>query len=89
MPTRGRNGQWYIFDENHLPNIIGEVSEMSLMDESLDAFQEWINGSSVQFLQELSAAWGAVGEDFELASEEEYIATDPISFDELMGGVTD
>ena len=29
----------------------------------------------------------ALGDDFELADEEDYVATDPISFDELMGGM--
>lgn len=38
------------------------------------------------FMDALNALWENVGEDFELADEEEYVATDPISFDELMGG---
>ena len=38
------------------------------------------------FIESLNAAWEKMGDDFELADEEEYVATDPISFDELMGG---
>lgn len=38
------------------------------------------------FAENLNAVWEKMGDDFELADEEEYVATDPISFDELMGG---
>lgn len=38
------------------------------------------------FIESLNAVWEKMGDDFELADEEEYVATDPISFDELMGG---
>lgn len=38
------------------------------------------------FIESLNAIWEKMGDDFELADEEEYVATDPISFDELMGG---
>lgn len=38
------------------------------------------------FVESLNAVWEKMGDDFELADEEEYVATDPISFDELMGG---
>lgn len=38
------------------------------------------------FMDVLNYAWKFVGDDFELADEKEYAATDPISFDELMGG---
>ena len=38
------------------------------------------------FIESLNAVWAKMGDDFELADEEEYVATDPISFDELMGG---
>ena len=38
------------------------------------------------FIEKLNAVWTAMDDDFELADEEEYVATSPISFDELMGG---
>ena len=38
------------------------------------------------FVDSLNSIWESLGDDFELADEEEYVATDPISFDELMGG---
>ena len=37
------------------------------------------------FIESLNAVWGKMDDNFELADEEEYVATDPISFDELMG----
>ncbi len=36
------------------------------------------------FMDALAEAWRVLGDDFELGDEEEYQATDPISFDELM-----
>lgn len=36
------------------------------------------------FMDTLSAAWTALGDDFELGDEDEYRKTDPLSFDELM-----
>lgn len=41
----------------------------------------------VSFMESLNSVWAATSDDFELADEEEYVVTDPISFDELMGGV--
>ena len=38
------------------------------------------------FIGSLNAVWSKMGDDFELADEAEYVADDPISFDELMGG---
>lgn len=40
-------------------------------------------------IEELNAVWTvwtAMDDDLELADEEEYVTTAPISFDELMGG---
>ena len=39
------------------------------------------------FVDGLNSIWESLGDDFELADEDEYAATDPISFDELMGGM--
>lgn len=39
------------------------------------------------FVDGLNSIWESLGDDFELADEDEYTATDPISFDELMGGM--
>ena len=50
------------------------------------ATRVFANAYGTSFIESLNAAWEAMGDDFELADEEEYIATDPISFDELMGG---
>lgn len=38
------------------------------------------------FIEKLNAVWTAMDDDLESADEEEYVTTDPISFDELMGG---
>ena len=40
----------------------------------------------MSFMESLNSVWAAMSDDFELADEEEYVVTDPISFDELMGG---
>ena len=39
------------------------------------------------FVDGLNSIWESLGDSFELADEDEYAATDPISFDELMGGM--
>ena len=61
--------------------------------ESRDAIDALANASRLfassygtSFMESLNAVWAAMGDDFELADEEEYVVTDPISFDELMGG---
>lgn len=45
--------------------------------------------AGTSFMDALNALWESIGDDFELADEEEYVVTDPISFDELMGGVVE
>ncbi len=39
------------------------------------------------YMHDLDANWETLEEDYELSDEEEYVTTDPISFDELMGTV--
>lgn len=50
------------------------------------ATRAFANACGTSFIESLNTVWGAMGDDFELADEEEYVVTDPISFDELMGG---
>lgn len=47
------------------------------------------DGYGTSFMDALNALWENIGDDFELADEEEYVVTDPISFDELMGGIAE
>ena len=56
--------------------------------DGIDAITQAMKSHSVfstSFMNTLNAMWESLGDDFELSSEEEYVATDPISFDELMG----
>lgn len=59
--------------------------------ESRDAIDSlssaFTSACGVSFMENLNSVWAAMSDDFELADEEEYVVTDPISFDELMGGV--
>ena len=56
------------------------------IDSLSDAAKLFASAYGVSFMESLNSVWTAMGDDFELADEEEYVATDPISFDELMGG---
>ena len=56
------------------------------IDSLSDAAKLFASAYGVSFMESLNSVWAAMGDDFELADEEEYVATDPISFDELMGG---
>lgn len=56
------------------------------IDALSDAAQLFARAYGVSFIDSLNSVWAAMSDDFELADEEEYVATDPISFDELMGG---
>ena len=48
--------------------------------------QLFASSYGMSFVESLNSVWATMRDDFELADEEEYVATDPISFDELMGG---
>ena len=50
------------------------------------AMEHFYKFCGTSFVDGLNSIWESLGDDFELADEEEYVATDPISFDELMGG---
>lgn len=50
------------------------------------AMEHFYKFCGTSFVDGLNSIWESLGDDFELADEEEYAATDPISFDELMGG---
>ena len=56
------------------------------IDSLSSASQLFASSYGVSFMESLNAVWAAMSDDFELADEEEYVVTDPISFDELMGG---
>lgn len=51
------------------------------------AMEHFYKFCGTSFVDGLNSIWESLGDDFELADEEEYAATDPISFDELMGGM--
>ena len=80
-------------DLNDIRDIIDEYIAERLSAESRDAIDSLSNAAKLfasaydmSFMESLNSVWTAMGDDFELADEEEYVATDPISFDELMGG---
>lgn len=56
------------------------------IDSLSSAAQLFASAYGVSFMESLNSVWAAMSDDFELADEEEYVVTDPISFDELMGG---
>ena len=53
------------------------------------AMEHFYKFCGTSFVDELNSIWESLGDDFKLADEEEYVATDPISFDELMGGIAE
>lgn len=57
------------------------------IDALAEASRLFASAYGVSFMESLNAVWATMGDDFELADEEEYVVTDPISFDELMGGI--
>ncbi len=59
------------------------------MDALSSAAQLFASAYGMSFMESLNSVWATMGDDFELADEEEYVVTDPISFDELMGGVAE
>lgn len=59
------------------------------LDAMAQAAKVIADGYGTSFMDALNALWENIGDDFELADEEEYVVTDPISFDELMGGIAE
>ena len=57
------------------------------LDAMAQAAKVLADGCGTGFMEALNNLWENLDEDFELADEEAYVATDPISFDELMGGI--
>lgn len=57
------------------------------IDAVSDAAKVLASYCGTSFVDSLNSAWESLGDDFELADEEEYVSTDPITFDELMGGL--
>lgn len=59
-------------------------SAMASIAKTMEQFYKFCGTS---FVDGLNSIWESLGDEFELADEDEYAATDPISFDELMGGM--
>lgn len=72
-------------DEMPITNIGAQEATFSLDVGAIARSAKAFSACS-SFMDALNYAWKFVGDDFELADEKEYAATDPISFDELMGG---
>lgn len=77
--------------EAELQTIAATINRMSASTrdalDSVSYLAKALAGAyDTSFIESLNAVWEKIGDDFELADEEEYVATDPISFDELMGG---
>lgn len=77
--------------EAELQTLAATINRMSASTrDALDSVsylaKAFAGAYDTSFIESLNAAWEKMGDDFELADEEEYVATDPISFDELMGG---
>lgn len=72
----------------------GTINLNTMQDAIRDALDDYVSylakafagAYDTSFIESLNAAWEKMSDDFELADEEEYVATDQISFDELMGG---
>lgn len=69
-----------------LAATINSVSTRDALDSVSRIAKAFAGAYGTSFIESLNAIWEKMGDDFELADEEEYVATDPISFDELMGG---
>ena len=74
--------------ERQLVGAFNRISAESrdTIDSLSSAAQLFASAYGVSFMESLNSVWAAMSDDFELADEEEYVVTDPISFDELMGG---
>ena len=77
--------------EAELQTLAATINRMSASTrdalDSVSYFAKAFAGAyGTSFIESLNDVWEKIGDDFELADEEEYVATDPISFDELMGG---
>ena len=74
--------------ERQLAAVFNRISAESrdTIDSLSSAAQLFASAYGVSFMESLNSVWAAMSDDFELADEEEYVVTDPISFDELMGG---
>lgn len=77
--------------EAELQTLAATINRMSASTrDALDSVsylaKAFAGAYDTSFIESLNAAWEKMSDDFELADEEEYVATDPISFDELMGG---
>ena len=76
-----------------IQDVIDEAMRRQLSASTRDALDsvsyltKAFAGAGTSFIESLNAVWEKMSDDFELADEEEYVATDPISFDELMGGM--
>lgn len=78
--------------EAELQTLAATINQMSAstrdaLDSASYLAKAYAGAYGTSFIESLNAVWEKMGDDFELADEEEYAATDPISFDELMGGV--
>lgn len=69
-----------------LAATINSASTRDALDSVSHIAKAFAGAYGTSFIESLNAIWEKMGDDFELADEEEYVATDPISFDELMGG---
>ena len=77
--------------EAELQTLAATINRMSASTrDALDSVsylaKAFAGAYGTSFIESLNAVWEKMSDDFELADEEEYVATDPISFDELMGG---
>ena len=88
MPPRDRDGVFHRDEQTLRDATINRMSASTrdALDSVFYFVKAFAGAYDTSFTESLNAAWEKMGDDFELADEEEYVATDPISFDELMGG---
>lgn len=78
-------------ERQSLTAAINRISAESrgAIDALSNAARLFASAYGMSFMESLNSVWAAIDDDFELADEEEYVVTDPISFDELMGGIAE
>lgn len=66
---------------SHSPHALDLVDALAYAGVSAEAIRQ----STESFLESINNAWAKLSDDYELGDESQYVNSDPISFDELMG----
>lgn len=66
---------------SHSPHALDFVDALAYAGVSAEAIRQ----STESFLESINNTWAKLSDDYELGDESQYVNSDPISFDELMG----